>query len=281
MIGPDEGAVRPAAAHTRSDERTARIHTPLPRLHVVTNGPTLDRLLMEDGGVHPDVHAVCEAGGHRLALHLRAPGWSGRSLWHAGRALGRVAQSLGCRFVVNDRVDVALALAPGVPVFGVQLGSRSLPPSSVRTLWQDEAGQRPALAFVGRSVHATHPMQLDAGPEELAGADALMVGTLYSSLSHPGRPGAGPAAVAADPAEADPGDSPSSWTGPAWPRIGIGGITPLRVAEVMAAGAWGVAVLSGVWSAEDPARATLAYLTALEAASTTESFPPNPEASGP
>ena len=44
------------------------------------------------------------------------------------------------------------------------------------------------------------------------------------------------------------------------PVIGIGGINPRRVRSVVKAGASGVAVLRGVWDAEDPARAVRNYL---------------------
>ena len=45
--------------------------------------------------------------------------------------------------------------------------------------------------------------------------------------------------------------------------LGIGGITPERIAELRAAGAYGVAVIRGVWEAEDPVRALGEYLAAL------------------
>jgi thiazole tautomerase (transcriptional regulator TenI) len=45
--------------------------------------------------------------------------------------------------------------------------------------------------------------------------------------------------------------------------VGIGGITPARVAGVIAAGAAGVAVLRGVWEAEDVPAAVAGYLLAI------------------
>jgi thiamine monophosphate synthase len=52
------------------------------------------------------------------------------------------------------------------------------------------------------------------------------------------------------------------------PLVGIGGVSPARVAAVLGAGAYGVAVLRGVWQtpAGSPAGAVRAYLEALEAA---------------
>jgi thiamine-phosphate pyrophosphorylase len=48
--------------------------------------------------------------------------------------------------------------------------------------------------------------------------------------------------------------------------VAIGGITPERVAEVMAAGARGVAAISAILTADDPARAVRSFLDALAAA---------------
>jgi thiamine-phosphate diphosphorylase len=48
------------------------------------------------------------------------------------------------------------------------------------------------------------------------------------------------------------------------PVIAIGGVTPQRVARCLEAGAAGVAVVSGVLGARDPARAVVDYLAAFE-----------------
>ncbi|MEK7384887.1 MAG: thiamine phosphate synthase, partial [candidate division NC10 bacterium] len=49
------------------------------------------------------------------------------------------------------------------------------------------------------------------------------------------------------------------------PVIAIGGITPERVREVRRAGAWGVAVISAILTADSPAEATRCFLEALAA----------------
>lgn len=48
------------------------------------------------------------------------------------------------------------------------------------------------------------------------------------------------------------------------PVIAIGGVTPQRVARCLEAGATGVAVVSGILGARDPARAVVDYLAAIE-----------------
>jgi thiamine-phosphate pyrophosphorylase len=44
------------------------------------------------------------------------------------------------------------------------------------------------------------------------------------------------------------------------PVVAIGGITLQNVREVRDAGAYGIAAIRALWDAEDPARATMAFL---------------------
>jgi thiamine monophosphate synthase len=50
------------------------------------------------------------------------------------------------------------------------------------------------------------------------------------------------------------------------PLIGIGGITPDNVGEVIAAGCDGVAVISAVCAAPDPAAAAARFVSAIDVA---------------
>lgn len=201
--------------------------------------------------------ALLRAGGGELALHLRAHGRPGGPLFDVARRLAPVAT--GAWLVVNDRLDVALALACAAGAsrgarLGAQLGVRSLPLDVARAL----AGS--ALRF-GYSAHA--PAEARAAAQ--AGADWLLLGTIYATTSHPGRPGAGPALVSETAAylarSESGGTGEARWARP--PIVAIGGITPERVPVLRAAGAGGVAVLSGVWSARDPIAALERYRAAL------------------
>jgi thiamine-phosphate diphosphorylase len=174
--------------------------------------------------------AVLAAGGAGVALHLRGPTTPGRFLWRLAVDLAPEAAAGGW-LLVNDRVDVAATSG----AHGVQLGRRSLPVADARALLGPEAR-------IGASVH-------DAAEAADAGAaDWLVVGTLFPSASHPGRPAAGVELIARVAAASR------------CPLVGIGGVTPERVADVRAAGAAGVAVLSGVWGHADPASAVARYL---------------------
>ena len=136
-------------------------------------------------------------------------------------------QAIGGRAVllVNERVDVAAAARAG----GVQLGEEALPVSAATALLAPGS-------LVGRSVHSVQ----GAGSAVDDGADFLLVGTMFATASHPGAEPAGPALLREIAGRCE------------LPLIGIGGITPGNVAEVMEAGASGVAVIRSVLAAADP-----------------------------
>jgi thiamine-phosphate pyrophosphorylase len=201
----------------------------LPRLHLVTD----DRVLAEEGFV-PTARALLSAGGSGVAFHLRGPATAGGRLYELASSLTDAARASGSLLIVNDRVDVALASGAD----GVQLGRHGLALASARLLLG-------AGALIGASVHA------DTEAREAFGerADFVLAGTLYESRSHPGRPPTGLAWLAR--------------IGASGRVIGIGGITPARVAPVLESGAYGVAVLSAVWRAPRPADALRLFMKAL------------------
>ena len=226
----------------------------LPRLHAIAADEVLDR-----GDFLELATAVARAGGGELALHLRAHGRAGGALLALAERLAPAAADAGAWLVLNDRVDVALALAPGLrpgalrpPGLrrGVQLGARSLPVGAVRAL------VGPALS-IGYSAHSAD----EAVTAAADGADWLLLGTIYATPSHPGRAGAGPALVAQTAARLQAAARAGARHPP---LIAIGGVTPGRVGELRAAGAHGVAVLRGLWQADDPVAAVAAYLVALD-----------------
>ena len=105
------------------------------------------------------------------AVHLRLPGASAREVYDLSMVLQPLMLEFGTRLVVNDRVDVALA----VNAWGVQLGARSLPVPAVRRVLG-------ASAPVGASVHDVE----EARNAESMGASWLVFGHVYETGSHPG-----------------------------------------------------------------------------------------------
>ena len=174
------------------------------------------------------------AGGSRVAVHVRAPRLGGRRLHELACRIADLQGETGAWVIVNDRADVALTSGAR----GVQLTSRSMAPGDARvfapTLW------------VGASVHS----QDDAQVATDGGARWLVAGHVFETESHPGEKGRGPAFVA---------DLATAFS---LPIIAIGGVRPEHVAALRAAGAYGVAVIRGVWHASDAGAAVIDYLSA-------------------
>ncbi|WP_277542691.1 thiamine phosphate synthase [Haloarcula laminariae] len=174
-------------------------------------------------------------------VQLREKDRSVRERYEMGTEIRELCRAHGVAFVVNDRVDLAQALDAD----GVHLGDDDLPVPVARELLGEEA-------IVGRSV-STVAAARDA---EAAGADYLGVGTIYRTGSKSDIPedehGVGPERVAAI---ADAVDIPF---------VGIGGITAENADAVARAGADGVAVITAVTRADDPAAATAALREAVE-----------------
>ena len=203
--------------------------------------PTLYVILDRAAARGRDLGAILEsviAGGGRM-VQLREKEWpSGRLLPLAQRLRAR-CWTAGVTFVVNDRVDLAMA----VEADGVHLGQDDLPARAARPLL------RPGM-LLGRSTHSIE--QARAAVTE--GADYVAVGSMFPTATKPDFELVGPDLVRKLRAEIRV------------PLIGIGGITPANVAEVICAGADGVAVISAVCGADDPAEATRRFLRAIAAA---------------
>jgi thiamine-phosphate diphosphorylase len=203
--------------------------------------PTLYVILDRTAARDRDLGAVLEsviAGGARM-VQLREKAWpSGRLLPLAERLRGR-CRTAGVTFIVNDRVDLALAVGAD----GVHLGQDDLPPRAARPLLRSGM-------ILGRSTHGVE--QARAALAE--GADYIAVGSMFPTATKPDFELVGPDLIRKLRPEIPV------------PLIGIGGITPANVAQVIGAGADGVAVISAVCGADDPAEATRRFLRAIAAA---------------
>lgn len=221
---------------TRSRDRgrsATRLRRRLPKLVVVTD----DRVVSAPG-FRARAERVLETGGEVVALQLRAHGVTSGRLRELADELRAAAEAAGAGLWINDRLDVAVA----VRADGLQLGARSLPVGVARRL----LGWTP---LIGYSAHGSG----EAESALEAGADVVVLGSLYPTASHPGREPLGLASL-------------RELVAGGRPILGIGGITPERAREVIAAGAAGVAVLSGVWEAADEVEAVSLFATAIESA---------------
>ncbi len=173
-------------------------------------------------------------------LQLRGHQLSAAQLYRLAQQLYPRCQDYGATFIVNDRLDVGLA----VRADGFQLGAHSLPLLAARRI----VG---TACLLGASVHTSSEAQ-----EAVAhGADFLLAGTIFASASHPGEPGAGPALLNAIKRAC-----------PAQPVLAIGGINALNARDVMEAGADGVAVISAILQAADVTSAVKALRRAIDLA---------------
>jgi thiamine-phosphate pyrophosphorylase len=210
--------------------------TPLPRLHVVTDDSMLVR-----GGFEARARDVLRAGRSDIALHLRGHATDGATLYALTRELLPCAREVGALLLVNDRIDVALALE----VDGVHLGHRSLGVRVARGLLDD-------ASWLGASVRDAAEARV-AGEE---GADYVFLGTIFPTPSHPGHGGMGLEGLAAV----------TSRIPKALPAVAIGGIDADRAADAMGAGAYGIAVVRGVWDSRDAPGAVRRYKDAIASA---------------
>jgi thiamine-phosphate diphosphorylase len=198
---------------------------PLPRVHAFTDAALL---AAPELGIRA---AAIAAGGSAVALHARAREANGAMLAAGAQRLVALARPAEAAVLVSGRPDIAAAVGAN----GVQLAKGDLTPADARRVLRH--------GWIGRSVHSLE----DAMAAISEGADFLVVGSIYETASHPGQPAAGLRLVC----EA---------AGLGRPVIAIGGITPERAAAVKEAGAYGVAAISALWRASDPAAATLAML---------------------
>jgi thiamine-phosphate diphosphorylase len=198
---------------------------PLPRLHAITDARVL---AMDDLGVRA---AAIAAAGSAVALHARDRSAGGARLASVARRFLTLAKPPEAAMFVNGRPDIAGA----VGAQGIQLGLHDLTPGEARASFP--------LGWIGRSVHSVD----EAGQALEEGADYLLVGNVFPSSTHPGRPGGGPGLVR-DTARLG------------LPVIAIGGIDAERAGRMREAGAYGVAAIGALWHAADPAAAALALL---------------------
>ncbi len=181
--------------------------------------------------------AACD-GGARV-VQLRAKFATDRQTLAWGEAIRAATRRAGLRFVVNDRFDLALALEADA----VHLGQGDLPPERV-------FGAAGKLAL-GRSTHDEDELARACAEAVAYVAYGPVFGTSSKETRHAARGLERLAAAAVRIA----------------PRllVAIGGIDAARIGAVRAAGARGVAVLSAVAGAPDPAAATERLVRAFEA----------------
>lgn len=172
------------------------------------------------------VREALEGGVTLVQLREKGPGsLTGGARLELARRLRALCHSAGALFIVNDDVELALA----VDADGVHIGQ------------EDEAADRVRARIGERILGVSAITGSEARSAIRQGADYLGIGPIYpTSSKEDARAVQGPQVLEALRAQ-----------GIAPPIVGIGGITAARAAEVMSAGADGVAVISAITQADD------------------------------
>lgn len=159
-----------------------------------------------------------------------------------GERLRHLCRERNIPFIVNDRADLALVLDAD----GLHIGQDDLPVREARRL----IGPHRLLGVSAETVEEANRAVRD-------GADYLGVGPIYATATKPdaGKP-IGPRAIA---------EMRRNLSTPV-PVVGIGGIDVMGVAEVIQAGADGVAVVSAIAGKEGPQKAASELFLAVKRA---------------
>ncbi len=176
---------------------------------------------------------LCAQGGATL-VQLRDKRGDTGAMVETARAIKKALAPFGVGFVVNDRVDVALAAGAD----GVHIGPEDMTVADARRL----LGPR---AIIGLSIKSV--AEAEAAPVEFI--DYVGSGGVYATLSkEQKKPPIGPQGLKRIIDVLRPRKA-------AMPVCGIAGVDASNAAEVIRAGADGVAVISALSLAPDPAAA--------------------------
>jgi thiamine-phosphate pyrophosphorylase len=161
-------------------------------------------------------------------------------LSHAQK-LRQICHHYGALFIMNDRVDLALA----VDADGVHLGQQDIPIALARQLLGPQR-------LIGRST--TNPEEMQRAIAE--GADYIGVGPVYETPTKVGK-----AAAGLDYVEYAAKNASIPW-------FAIGGIDPNNINDVLSAGAQRVAIVRAIMQADQPTLVTQYFLSQLTRAQT-------------
>ncbi len=198
----------------------------------------LDPFLTRNFGMVETAVAAVKAGA--TVVQLRAPDWKKREFYECALALKKALVGTGTQLIINDHVDVAIA----IDADGVHIGQKDLPPEVTRAM----IGPHKIL---GLSVSTQ---------AELAGVNPTIVDYI----------GIGPVFATSTKKDAAPAMGLENFETIAKssliPNVAIGGIAAKDVGALVRAGANGVAVVSAICGQADPHLATWTLKLAWEKA---------------
>ncbi|BCR05952.1 putative thiamine-phosphate synthase [Desulfuromonas versatilis] len=191
-----------------------------------------DRKAVPPGRSLPEVIRGALEGGVR-AVQLREKDLGARELYPLALELRRLTREFGARLLINDRIDVALA----VEADGVHLGGQSLGAAAARRILGPGR-------LIGVSTHSLAEAETAQGE----GADFLTFGPVYPTPSK-----------AAYGAPVGPGELERTCRALRIPVFALGGVKERHIPEILSAGAAGIALISALITSPAP-RSTAANL---------------------
>ena len=180
----------------------------------------------------------CALRGGVDMVQLRSKALSDRTLFELGKKIRTLTNRMKKLFIINDRVDLALALETD----GVHLGQDDLPMASARRIVGKDQ-------LIGRSTHNLK-QALEA---EREGADYIGFGPIFGTPTKPTYPPIGLGQIA------------QVMKRVRIPVVCIGGIDRSNVAQVLQAGARRIAVVRAIFAAQDPYRSAAELKACLPA----------------
>ena len=199
------------------------------RLYLVT-----DRELVGTKEFYESIERAI-AGGVTF-LQLREKSLSSRDFYHAALELKSLAARYNITFVINDRLDIALA----VDADGLHIGQNDLPVEAARKLLGPDK-------IIGVSAANCE----EALAAERGGADYLGVGAVF------------PTGTKADARKVSLEKLADIKRKVKIPVVAIGGINEKNAASVMSSGVDGICVVSAILAKEDTKKAAEALVTAI------------------
>lgn len=172
-------------------------------------------------------------GGVRT-VQLREKNLDGRELFKLARELRELTQRYGAKLLVNDRVDIAIAVWGD----GVHLGENSVTIAEARLAFKKAGAPSPVIGV------STHSLE-EALAAESDGADFITFGPVYFT---PSKASYGKPVGIENLKEVARAVS--------IPVFALGGIKKETIKEVLNSGAYGVALISAIMAADDVKKAS-------------------------
>ena len=173
--------------------------------------------------------AAAQAGA--TIVQLRAPGWKKRALVECARELKKALAPFAVPLIIDDDADVCLAANAD----GLHVGQRDLDQHDARAIIGPDR-------ILGLSVSSLEELAL----ANASVTDYLGAGPVFSTATKPdAAPAMGLAGLAAITSRTS------------LPTVAIGGIKAQHVADVIASGADGIAVVSAICGQSDPKAAAV------------------------